>query len=270
VSEHLDLDALADLLAGEGSEGDRQHRDSCADCRARLAELEAALPAVTASLARLAVPLEPADLAGRLDAALAAEAAGGAIPARGTADVLPLAARPRARWLPALAGVAAVAVLVTGGVLVTQSGTGTGTGDDNGSTAAGPSFPRTSSGRDYTQATLPGAVPALLRGEAPATALSFSRSADATGSSEGMPATADPLVRLRTSEGLAACLTSVLDPASDELPLALDYAAYQGKPALLVLLATDQPTTVDVFVVGAGCDQRDADLLYFARVTPPS
>lgn len=283
MNEHLDLDALADLLVEVGDDSHAAHLEGCSDCRARLAELSAAQPAVSSSLGLLDLPEEPADLAARVDAALAAEAtftptttptttptATPTTTPTATADVLPLEARAggragqrsRTRWLPALAGVAAVAVLVTGGVLVAQQG-----GDDDGTTSAGSRFETSSSGTDYSRATLPQAVPGILDG-AP-TRSSQAQATDAAGP-ETLKSESDPLAPLRSTEGLARCLSSVLDPDSDELPLAVDYAAYEGKPALVVLLPTTQDRTVDVFVVGAQCDQADADLLYFTRVTTPS
>ena len=260
MSEHLDLDALADLLVEAGDDAAAVHLESCADCRARLAELSAALPAVTSSLGLLDEPAEPADLAARLEAALARETA----PRAGrTPDVLPLAtasrARSRTRWLPALAGVAAAAALVTGGVLVAQQG------DDGGTTTAGPRFETSSSGTDYTRATLPQAVPGILAGRPEGAA----QATDAAGP-EALQSRADALAPLRSTDGLARCLTQVLDPETDDLPLAVDYAAYEGKPALVVVLPTSKDGVVDVFVVGAECDQTDADLLYFTRVSTPS
>ena len=70
-TDHLDLDDLADHLAGVGSAD--AHLERCAGCRARLAELEAADAQVAQALRGLAAPALPADLADRLSAALAAE-----------------------------------------------------------------------------------------------------------------------------------------------------------------------------------------------------
>ena len=47
------------------------------------------------------------------------------------------------------------------------------------------------------------------------------------------------LAPLRTPEGLASCLAALTDPAAStasSLPLALDYASFSGKPALVVVL----------------------------------
>jgi hypothetical protein len=79
------------------------------------------------------------------------------------------------------------------------------------------------------------------------------------------------LDRLRTPEGLASCLAALLPPEEPDLrPLAVDYAAYAGRPALVVLLpATGGVPKVDVFVVGAGCTTGDDQTLFFGRFDAP-
>ena len=114
MSQHLDLDALADVLA-DGHEPD--HLQSCESCRARLSELGTATTAVSGALAALATPELPPGLADRLAAAVDAERA----PA--PTNVLPLQPR-RTRWLPALGAVAAAAAVVVGAVVLTGGGDG--------------------------------------------------------------------------------------------------------------------------------------------------
>jgi hypothetical protein len=82
---------------------------------------------------------------------------------------------------------------------------------------------------------------------------------------------APELDRLRTPEALASCLAALLPPEDDGVrPLAVDYAAYQGQPALVVLLpAGGAPDKVDVFVVGAGCRLGDDRTLFFTRLDRP-
>jgi hypothetical protein len=267
MSEHLDLDALADVLAGVGPSA---HLDACEDCRAALVRLEGALPAVATSLSALGVPAEPAGLGDRLAAAVEA--------ARGprVATVVPLAPRRRTRLLPVLGAVAAAAALAVGTVVVVQQ-------RDGGDTEEGTSFALSNTGTDYNHdgKALRLALPQLLEGGAPATASAkvFSAEKDTAvpgptatlGRSAAAPAAADPLATLRTDAGLAACLVALTDPADPDagVPLALDYAAYEGQPALVVVLPTSKPEKVDVFVVGAGCSQADAKLLFFTRLTKP-
>lgn len=275
MTQHLDVDALADVLAG----GHDPHLEACEACRARLAELSAALPGVSAALAALPDPVPPADLEQRVAAALA-EARSPA-----TADVLPLIRR-RTRWLPALAAVAAAAVLVTGGVLLSQRG---GSSGASRTTASSPTYAVNASGTNYTAtpASLSAALPALLAGRAQGAASQMggvtpapladhltSRASASPGRTvmggELTPATAgDPLAPLRSTSGLARCLASLTDPSQPGLPLALDYASFNGAPALVVVLPSVKPDKVDVLVVPPGCAKADGQVLYFTRLPKP-
>ena len=277
---HLDLDALADHLAGEQDAA--VHLSTCAGCRARLAELEAADALVASVLATLPAPALPADVAARLDRLLADEHAPTAGDARPAASVLPLQRRPRRAWVPAAA---AGVVLALGGLLgVSLLGEGgersplaAGTASDTAAAMPAPAsggFPTVSSGVDYADTSaVAEALPAVLSGTAPEAPLT--RAADATGPREAAPPTAeslsvDPLARLRTPEGLADCLAALLPPEDPGLvPLAVDYASYAGEPAVAVLLPDPDPAVVSVFVVGASCT-RDADgTLFFTRLERP-
>jgi hypothetical protein len=265
LSEHLDLDQLADALA-DGPEP--AHLAGCPDCRTRLDELGTATTAVSGALAALASPEMPADLAGRLAAAIDQER-------RPTpTNVLPLQ-RQRARWLPALGAVAAAAALVVGGVVLTSGGGGSkGTTADQ---ASGPGYTINATGTDYTAASLAGAVPGLLTGSpasvmAPKAADTPSPERASSGATAydtlagGVP---DPLAALRETAGLATCLASLTDPSESGIPLAVDYAQYQGKPALVVVLPSSKADKVDVFVVPAGCAKADGTVLYFTRLPKP-
>lgn len=268
MSGHLDLDELADVLAGGDTPA---HLAGCAPCRAQLSELEAALPRVSGALATVTVPEPPAHLGARLTEALAAE--------RGlaTADVLPLDRR-RSRWLPALAAVAAGAALVTGGVLVARQGPDrTTTSADSG----GPTYAVSETGTDYsrTGSQLQSALPGLLKGGARrAAGEAFTSNpaplAGTAGSSQKdsrllAPPGADLLAPLRTTAGLARCLSSLTNPSDSGLPLALDYATFEGQPALVVVLPTSAADKVDVFVVPPGCATPDNNVLYFRRLPKP-
>ena len=264
MTDHLDLDALADVLA----DGDEPaHLAGCSACLDRLAELRAALPAVTAALASAPLPELPAGLEERLSSALA-EAARPA-----PSNVLPLP-RSRSRWMPVLGAAAAAAVVVTGAVVLTN-GSSPSTRQD----ASGPGYQVNSTGFDYTAKDLPGALPGLLAGRtaqratvpkaAGAATPGPSAEAAATDSTLGALAPADPLAALRTTEGLARCLASLTDPSQSGVPLALDYASFAGKPALVVVLPSSKAGKVDVLVVPPGCAQADGQVLYFTRLTKP-
>lgn len=282
MTEHLELDAFAGLLAGETGEpreGVLAHLETCVPCASFLVDLTNALPSVSAALSALPTPEEPADLGARLEAALAQARNSAAAPVAGGTDVVPLAGRRRVRWLPALAAVAAAAVLVTGGVLYSQRSSTTATTASKGVAR----YAVNDTGTDYTRAALATALPALLAGTSPrsATAVGAGPSgalavpnAAPTGGVPGsagqtLAGTADPLAALRTTRGLATCLASLTDPSQPGLPLALDYASFEGKPALVVVLPSDRPDKVDVLVVPPGCATADGNLLYFTRLSKP-
>jgi hypothetical protein len=264
VSEHLDLDTLADVLAGEASP---EHLQACTSCQARLAELSAALPAVDAALSALPLPEPPADLVLTVTAA--------------PLTVLPvLGEHRRVRWLPTLAGIAAAAVLVTGGVLYAHRGTKHPATDLAGAGAA--HYTVSSTGTDYAPdgKALRAQLPVLLGVVAPkeATTTQDNTAQSGTALSAPVPSAArmgpaqtgaDPLALLRTTAGLASCLASLTDPSTPGLPLALDYAQFKNQPALVVVLQADKPDKVDVFVVGPRCAQADAKVLFFTRLPKP-
>ena len=183
---HADLDLLADVLAGEAP---ADALGDCADCRAALAELTAADAAVAAALGGLADPPVPADVAARLDAAIAAEprrvvAAGDVEDATrttaagattGTVTTLP-SGPARRRSVPSWLGAAAAAVVVLGGAVLGTSlvsgGLGSGadeSGADTAAVAGGGALAglvRNDTGSAYTTANLAAAVPGLLSGDA--------------------------------------------------------------------------------------------------------
>jgi len=288
-ADHLDLDALADHLAGEIDA--TRHLTACAGCTARLAELEAAEQMVVAALATLAPPALPAAVADRITAALAAEppltavgaaaagrAGGGnggaAIGGAATGSVRHLSERRsaagRRTWLPAAA---AGVVLFAGGLVGYSLVAGTGSSNDEttdsdsagatASTEVAPAsgVPTLSTGLDYADAaavatTLPRA---LAGGVTDTQALAPD--------SEGG---ADALAVLRDPAALDDCLAALLPAEQPNLqPVALDYASYDGAPALAVLLPDADPAKLSVFVVGPGCSQAGDELLFFTRVDRP-
>ncbi len=301
MSEHLDLDALADLLVGEGAKdgSDSVHLAGCADCAGRLSELADAQGAVTASLAALSAPALPDDVASRITTCLASEPA--LTPAGGTrtatagagATVTPLEPRRRARraWLPAVAA----SVVLLGAVPVGSSLLSDRRQDEAASTAALGAAADTSAGiarrdseLDYADpAAVSAALPGVLAG-APGTAAGREAAAPPPGSALPAPGTAaplsssegsatsadqaagDPLRRLRDPAGLASCLVALLPPEQPDVrPLALDYARYRGMPALAVVLPDPDPAKVSVFVVGPDCSRNDDDTLFFTRLARP-
>ena len=243
---HADLDALADALADDdGPPGDLT---ACPTCSAALEELRRALPLVAADLASL--PPVPA----------APPATALALPAAAT-TVVPLASRRRSRWLLPAGGVAAAAVLVTGGLLLTR-GTDNGKGTAAKGAGADSAVSVSHTGSGYTKGSLGAAVPQLLKGVPERAAGVQAPSVTA--------AVRDPLATLETTSGLAACLAGLTAPGDESVPLAVDYASFEGKPALVVVLPSSRPSKLDVFVVGAACNQTEQDVLYYLHVDRPT
>lgn len=281
-SAHLDLDALADVLAGERPED--PHLAACASCRERLAVLEAAQGRVAAALAALPDPALPDGLDDRLAQDLRAAAG-----ARGT--VTPLPHRPRRAWVPAAA---ASLVLVLGGglgwALLSGSGTGAdeattsaagGTAGSDGSaesaessessdgagssgaagTTAAALPPRTATGTDYADASQRvAALPRLLDSAAGPVLESAPGPA-------ALAAPGDALARLSDPQALAGCLSAVTSGGSE--PLAVDEGRFAGAPALAVVLPSSDPEEVVLHVVGPACAETDADTLLVTPVPRP-
>lgn len=304
---HLDLDALADVLAGERP--DDVHLQRCASCADRLAELQVAEVAVVASLATLPDPVVPEGLADRLEAALRAEPpleparrepAGSVRRGPGTSTTVTTLPARRRTWLPAAA--AAVALVLAGGLAwPALQGLGGG-GDEAASTAAGggaqdsddeagrvgaASAVRNDSGIDYAdEAQRAAALPQVLAGTAGSPLALATEEGGGPGggqraeqdveqgaateesdSAASAGEAADPLDRLRDPAALEECLSALR--AAGEEPLALDYARFDGAPALAVVLPGDSPDKLALFVVGAGCSAADERLLLFARPDRP-
>lgn len=308
-----DLDLLADLLAGEGTDEQVARVAASPALSQVLADLSDAADLVVADLATLPDVAPPAGFDARLAAALAAEPGP---PARSTSTpggqtVVPLAEARSAHaersrggsspWpLRVAAGVLGLGLLGGVGVLLSQ----TGGSSDNGNLAASAPQPKaaptTASGRDYSDARgLAEALPQLLaitqaRDAASAAEGAAGSSTNASGTATGgsgpaassevqapaplqapargaAPAPADltALDRLRTPAGLTACLDALELPTGTQ-PLLLDYATWKGRPALVVLLpVAAQPTQVEAYVVGAGCQAGNEELLFFGRLDRP-
>jgi len=282
AGDHLDHDALVDVLAGERP--DDPHLRACPRCRQRLAELQAAEVEVVANLARLPDPVLPEGLAERLEAAMRAEAPLERVGGRGspggarTASVTTLPQRRRS-WLPAAA--AAVALVLAGGLAwpALQSGPGDDTAEstaagDVGEQAAGGGAAesaglaavRNDSGTDYAdEAQRTAALPQVLAGTARGRDVPGAGDAEADGPA-AMATAAASLERLRDPALLQDCLSALQAP---EQPLALDYARFGEEPALAVVLPDPDPERLSLYVVGAGCSAADERLLLYARPDRP-
>ncbi len=287
MSSHLDLDALADVLAGLEPPA---HLAGCVDCQARLDELSVAVGSVAAALRALPDPELPVGLTERLLAAVASAppvpagpvpAGPAATAAPTSATVVPLAGRRAgaARWMVAAGGLAAAAAVVVGVLVIARPGSSASKAT---SAADAPTIARNDSGAAYTKdaASLTAALPRLLAGTAVAQPKSATGPEVAGGSLPGATpnpgatsadklASAEGLAPLRVPATLAACLSSLTDPGDPGLPLALDYGTFDGQPALLVILPAPKPGFVYAYFVGPECAPADSKLLFFERVPRP-
>ncbi len=282
---HLDLDALADLLVGEGNPRDVEHLRSCTTCARQLTDLEAAQAPVDASLAALPPLAVPAPLAAQLTAGDAAtgRTAGSNVlplaPARRATGARRREPRGRPPWR-AVTGIAAAIVLVSGGAaLLIRSDhhlSASSAKSSGASLARAPEVRRLATGTSYTAATLAIELPSLLvpaqagsvqSGPGPASSRATSQAgAGATPAAGTVPAELAPL---QGTSALAACLSALTPADQPGLPLAVDYARYGGKPALVVVLPSARPGKLDVYVVGPNCTATDADVIYFTRLAQP-
>jgi hypothetical protein len=84
-----------------------------------------------------------------------------------------------------------------------------------------------------------------------------------------VPSPAPALNRLFTSPtALEACVRGIEGgPAAQ--PLAIDFATYQGAPAVLVVLPGLEQGKVDAWFVGANCTSADPNLLRYRSLPDP-
>jgi hypothetical protein len=252
-----DLDRLADYCAGllEPAEEARVEALITTDpgwARAHAA-LTATLPRVEAALSALPDEPVPADVAARIDRALAASRT------NTRSNVIDIS-RSR-RWRRAAlttAAVAAGAVAIVGGLAALGGQHNlTFNAPTSGGKAAAPQAgrslgaapPAMASGTDYTHATLrsgalnraPNAAAVPAPSVPPA-----SRAADAGALGGGMPAAVPAaLSRLTDPAQLHACLDDIITVENGQV-VQVDYARYQGAPALIVALAGGHVTVVAV------------------------
>lgn len=299
--EHLSLDVLAELDEGlldrRAGNRARAHLTECARCRERLESLGE----VRRSLAAVVAAPIPADVTGRIEAALAraaatrgpaattptdgaaagTAAAAASPPARTGAGRLSasleaphLRRRPRPNGAAVLAiGAAACIVLLLVGALLLGNLRSTSSYGRSASTAdrlssgAG-SHPTTVTGRNYTAATLPALVQSLLSSTSSIT--EYATGAKGAAASPSATAVPEALSTLAAPGPLASCVTELAGKAGVR-PLAVDFAQYDGQPAAVVVLPEfgGRPPLLDVWVVAPTCRKGDPHLLYFVRLPQP-
>ncbi|MFC5744956.1 anti-sigma factor family protein [Actinomadura rugatobispora] len=264
---HYDYETLADLAEGL-LEDDRaasvsEHLDSCAECRDRSADLAD----VSRLLAEAPVPSMPAELASRIDSAIAAESLN-------SATVASLERRRgRRHWRIMSAAAATVIVLGGGGVIGSlvlngsneHQGSANAPVSDNsdrgtsgesssnqkrstlvapeGQASARTAFKVSQSGTGYGATTLATQVNGLLEGRAGA-------GADA----DRAP---DP--------ALAGCVGAV---TGGRAPTLVDTAEYEGSPATVIAAPGSTSKTLDIWVVGPGCTAQNTKIIKHLAATP--
>jgi hypothetical protein len=175
-------------------------------------------------------------------------------PGAGGARTRPTRAARRG-WLRGLAlggGVLGAAALVLGGFVAlggraTQNSTGSQSDVKGAAPASAPLIRHT--GTDYTRDTLPTGVGAAAAGQEAGKADTFD---------------SEPLSRLENPAALSDCVTAILalhPGAAREI----DFARFQGSPALIVLVETGTTSGTRTVVVGPECGVGGADEVY---VTP--
>jgi hypothetical protein len=170
-------------------------------------------------------------------------------------------------------GALGVSALTHGGNGDAGTSTAGTAADSGGGSQAAPEAatvaPITASGRDWTSSSLRTDVAALLTGTVGRTYALYDRQATkgsgqdgvAPGPSASAPAAQRELAtaaggadRLADPTALRACVANVTDGDDSLQPVAVDLARWQGKPAaVLVFPTTDDPASLDVYVVAPDC-----------------
>jgi hypothetical protein len=255
--------------------------------------LVVALEAVSADLAAYAAVDEPMpdDVAARLDAALAdAPPALTVVPGgRSDGDRAASPAGPRHQrrrrkipgWLAPVAAAAGVVAFAGfwlnsagGGFSADDSGGNAATSSDAGGNAeqapaaAGPIPRREATGRDYDDQQVADGDRAMLSSTAPQASAAPGTGKEPSGTFSAPDAAAPAqLARLIDPTALALCLEAIANEhgAPIATTTAVDYARYEGKPALMVFFV-DAAGERWAWVAGPGCGAGGPDTRYSTRV----
>lgn len=270
---HLDLDTLADLDEGLAepavAAAHEAHLTQCRACREQLARLRS----TRVLLGSLPPEPMPAAVAERIDALLGGAAA--------ASTVMPLtpARRPwRSHPTAAGLGVAAAAAALIAAIVVGTTRNSDNSGKPGTQAGASPptarllTLPITVSGRHYTTANLSRLAPQLVAGAATATPTPAAGAAGPSTVAGAQAAAVPPtLARLHDSpSALAGCVAALEKDGPTQIPLAVDFAYFAGRPAVVVVLPGLRSGFIDTWIVGANCSASDADLLNYTSLPAPS
>ncbi len=138
---------------------------------------------------------------------------------------------------------------------------------DSGALASGPAGDRiTASGTEYTRATLGAQMTGAMN--LPDTSTRSSGKASQSAVPAGPEGRIDALYRLRGADGLAACLEAIAEQRGG-IPIiveSVDYARYDGSPAVVVRFVADGVTWAVAAGPECGAPGRGANSLGTARV----
>jgi hypothetical protein len=276
-----DVDPDREEVNDPGDRALQHHLDRCPACRSALGD-QVEVGALLRRQPALA-PM-PADVAGRLDAALAAAAAGraavrpapatGASPARAEGNVLPMSSArsgglsrlAESKVTKSLVAAAAVALIAAGGFAALHHTNQTNQASSGSSSASAPGagkaaapdasiagVPIRMSGTKYTTANIQSEVGHQLT-VAPTSLAAGSGDAAQTGNES---------TTLTTPAGLQACLTALQAPSVR--PLLVDLATYNGKP-VAVLVLPDNSGKRQLWVVSRRCAPGNDGTVLFANL----
>ncbi|MEV0962966.1 hypothetical protein AB0J25_10265 [Streptomyces sp. NPDC049910] len=278
TAQHPDVSEIADLAEGLlppiRQAAVRRHLEGCELC----SDVRASLEEIRGLLGTLPGPQRmPADVIGRIDAALAAEAllnatAPDSAPADVSRETAPVPRRPelspagrpagqapastgpgrrqgrrRRRVTFVTAAFGAAAAGVTALLLQTSAGTSGGTSETKTDTAASAA----SDGHEITAATLQARVISLLASEkAPKDSGSWTATGPRVEKDTSVGAEVAPL--RSPSVPVPACIQK--GTGRTEAVIAVDQGTFEGTPAYLVVLPHPEDTSrVQAYVVAAAC-----------------
>jgi hypothetical protein len=275
-ASHPDVETLADLSEDLLPEAEaaalRTHLAGCPEC----ADTLAALTEVAALLAADQVPPMPADVALRLDAALAdaqppsapsptsapgtpgtphpaaapSRAAAGP-PTRSDRGSRPAGARPRRRRRLVLAAAACLAALGVGTAGLALSGQSSlrPAAASGAAQAVEGQRPMSATGPQFTAAGLPEEIQRLLP---PSPGAGAAQPHSTTRQDESAPA----------AGRLPDCVERAVTGHAGESPLVVAHGGYQGAPVdVYVFRLAADPTRLDVFLLTPGCTTAPATVL---------
>ena len=245
---HYDYEVLADLAEGlledDEAASVNAHLDSCAECR----ELSADLADVSRILAEAPVPSMPAELAERIDTAIAAES-------MHSATVVSMEQRRGRRHWRILSAAAAAVIVVGGGAMVGTMALDDVSGDHGQASTPAQDNPDQS-----------GAAHGVAPNAAPAGAFTVARSGtDYRAGTLG--AQVDRLLsdgqRLKSasdapSAQLKGCVTGVTRGLT---PVLVDNAQYEGAPAIVIAVHGVGTGKWNIWVVGPTCSAQNQHVL---------